>query len=195
METSQARALALLNHLYLIGMVVVISGILTAAMVMQYAFGELPCPLCLLERLALFGCAFGILQNLRGPFSDRNTGWTLLFALFLLIVSVRQSLLDIYVRPGHAYIGSAVFGLHMPVWAVVIALCLMIAIGVRLAVLGGNVHMQANDVASFPVVQQAARLAGWYVIILCAINFVSVIIQCGLGQCHTMGYALLEKAV
>ena len=195
MGAAQTRALALLNHLYLLGMVVVIAGILTAAMAMQYIYGELPCPLCLLERLALFGCAFGILQNLRGPFSDRNTGYTLLFALLLLIVAVRQSLLDIYVRPGHAYIGSAVFGLHMPVWAIVIALCLLIAIAARLAVLGGNAHMQANGAASFPLLQRAGRLAGWYMIAICAINFVSVIVQCGLGQCHTMGYALLEKAV
>src|SRR5438552_10642414 len=120
----RVRILALLNHLYMLGMVVVISGILTAAMVMQYVFGELPCPLCLLQRVALFGVAFGLLQNLRGRFSDRNTGFSLLFALLLLIVAERQSLLDIYTRPGHQYVGTAVFGLHMPVWSIVIALCL-----------------------------------------------------------------------
>ena len=30
-----------------------------------------------------------------------------------------------------------------------------------------------------------------YVITLCGINFVSVILQCGLGECHTFGYKLL----
>jgi hypothetical protein len=28
--------------------------------------------------------------------------------------------------------------------------------------------------------------------ILCAINVVSVLVQCGFGQCHTTGYALLR---
>ena len=45
----------------------------------------------------------------------------MLFALLLLIVSVRQTLLDITPRPGHSYVGSAVFGLHMPVWSVIIS--------------------------------------------------------------------------
>ena len=76
--------------------------------------------------LALFGVAFGIMQNFRGGFSNQNTGFSLLFTIFLLIVSVRQSLLDIYPRPGHDYIGSAVLGIHMPVWSIIIALCLLI---------------------------------------------------------------------
>ena len=33
---------------------------LTAAMTLQYVWGEIPCPLCLLQRVALFGIAFGI---------------------------------------------------------------------------------------------------------------------------------------
>ena len=103
------RRLALLNHLYLLGMLTVIAAILTAAAIMQYAFGELPCPLCLLQRVAMFGVCFGLLLNLRGPYADRNTGIALAFAILLLVVAERQSLLDIYPRPGHEYIGSAVF--------------------------------------------------------------------------------------
>jgi hypothetical protein len=30
------------------------------------------------------------------------------------------------------------------------------------------------------------------VIAICAINFLSVIAQCGLDQCHTSGYRLLQ---
>jgi disulfide bond formation protein DsbB len=188
---AQYRWLALANHLYLLAMVAVIAAVLTAAAVMQYVFGELPCPLCLLQRVAMLGVCFGLLLNLNGTYSDRNTGIALAFTLLLLVVAERQSLLDIYPRPGHAYIGSAVLGLHMPVWSIVIALCLLIALAFRLAVLGGNDHMRGNESASFPLVHGAARLLGIYVIALCAINFVSAIIQCGLGQCHTMGYALL----
>jgi disulfide bond formation protein DsbB len=187
------RRLALLNHLYLLGMVTVIAAILTAAAIMQYAFGELPCPLCLLQRVAMFGVCFGLLLNLRGPYADRNTGIALAFAILLLVVAERQSLLDIYPRPGHEYIGSAVLGLHMPVWSIVIALCLLIALAFRLAVLGGNDHMRGNDAATFPLIARAAQIVGLYVIALCAINFVSAIVQCGLGECHTMGYALLPK--
>lgn len=183
--------LALYNWVYLLLVMAVVAGILTAAMVMQYVYRELPCPLCLLQRVALFGVCFGIMQNFRHGFSYRNTGYSLLFVIFLLIVATRQTLLDIYPRPGHAYIGSAIFGLHMPVWSIVIALALLTAYAVKLAVLGGDQHLRDYDAKSFPVVCGLANVLTFYVIALCLINLVSVIVQCGLGQCHTTGYRLL----
>ncbi len=185
------RALSLAHHLFLVAMLAVIVLILTTAMALQYVWGELPCPLCLLERVALFGVAFGILQNLRGPFNDRNTGISLIFAILLLVVSVRQTLLDIYPRPGHEYIGTAVLGLHMPVWSVVIALCLLTAFALRLAVLGGDAHMRAHPVGSFGFLVRPVQVLGLAVLGLCAVNTLSVLVQCGLGECHTTGYALL----
>jgi disulfide bond formation protein DsbB len=131
-SSSIQRLLSLLNYVYFLLMMTVIAGIITAAMVLQYAKGELPCPLCLLQRIAMFGVCFGIMQNFRRGFSYQNTGFSLLFTIFLLIVSVRQTLLDIYPRPGHAYIGSAVLGIHMPVWSIIIALCLLSAYAAKL---------------------------------------------------------------
>lgn len=189
---STQRVLAGLNYLYLLAMMFVIAAILTAAMFMQYAKGELPCPLCLLQRVALFGVCFGIMQNFRHGFSYQNTGYSLLFAIFLLIVSVRQTLLDIAPRPGHEYIGSAVFGLHMPVWSVLIALALLIAYALKLAVLGGDEYLEKADVKSFPLIETLATILSLYVLAICLINFVSVILQCGFGECHTFGYALLK---
>ena len=192
-EAVPHRTLALLNYSYLVLVMLVVAGILTAAMTLQYAKGELPCPLCLLERLALLGVCFGILLNFRSGFSYQNTGFTLLAALFLLVVSVRQSLLDIYPRPGHAYIGSAVLGLHMPVWSIVIALALLLAYAIKLSVIGGDEYLRRHDVAEFPRLRKTALVIGGYVLAICAINLVSVIVQCGLGECHTFGYALLER--
>lgn len=185
------RTLALLNHTYLLLMMAVIAGILTAAMVLQYAYGEIPCPLCLLERLAMFGVCFGLMQSFRYGYSPQNTGISLLFAIFLLVVAERQSLLDIYPRPGHAYIGSAIFGLHMPVWSIVIALILLIAFAAKLAIVGGDPELRRYDVKSFPVLSRLADIVGVYVIALCLVNFVSVILQCGFNECHTFGYQLL----
>jgi len=178
---------ARLNDLALLAMMLVVAAILTAAMVLQYAYGELPCPLCLLQRAAMFGVCFGIILHFRYGASARHTGVSLLFALLLLIVSVRQTLLDIYPRPGHSYIGSAVFGLHMPVWSVLIALAILLAFAVKLTLLGS----QPAGKPATGAVGRLAGLASLYVIVLCAINFVSVILQCGFGECHTFGYKLL----
>jgi disulfide bond formation protein DsbB len=185
------RLLIQLNLAYLLCVVLGVAGILTAAMVLQYGNHELPCPLCLLERVAMFGVCFGVLQNFRHRFSYRNTGYSLLFAVLLLVISVRQTLLDIYPRPGHAYIGSAIFGIHMPVWSIIIALTLLTAYAVKLAILGNDDFLRDADVKSFPHVKRLADAIAVYVIALVAINLVSVVLQCGVGECHTFGYKLL----
>jgi disulfide bond formation protein DsbB len=179
-----------LNELFMLGMMAVIAAILTAAMVMQYGYGELPCPLCLLQRAAMLGVCFGLMQNFRNGFSDRNLGYSLLFSVFLLIVAVRQTLLDIYPRPGHEYVGSAVLGLHMPVWSILIATALITAFAIKLCVIGTEDGSRPPERTS--AVGRLAAVLSLYVIAVALINFGSVVVQCGLGQCHTMGYALLR---
>ncbi|MGE3874764.1 MAG: disulfide bond formation protein B [Parvibaculaceae bacterium] len=192
MPARTSRIPAGLNYLFLVAVMATIAGILTAAMTMQYVYGELPCPLCLLQRVALFGVCFGIMLSFRNGFSHQNTGFSLLFAVFLLIVSVRQSLLDIYPRPGHEYIGSTVFGIHMPVWSIIIALALLTAYALTLAVLGGDEHLHETDARAFPAIDRLASILSVYVIVLCLINLVSAVVQCGFNQCHTFNYQLLQ---
>ena len=188
-RTERDRLPALLNDLFLMALMLAMAGILTAAMVFQYVLGEIPCPLCLLQRVAMFGVCFGVILHFRHGSSARNDGFCLLFAMFLLIVSARQTLIDIYPRPGHDYIGSAVFGLHMPVWSIVIALTILLAFAAKSAVLGGET---LRDPQPSPALGRIARLLGLYVIALCLINFASVIVQCGVDACHTTEYRLLR---
>ena len=78
---------------------------------------------------------------------------------------------------------------HVAISVVSLAIALLIGFAVRLAVLGGP------NWASPAEPSKLARLSyglGLYVAILCAINFISVLVQCGFGQCHTTGYALLR---
>lgn len=179
-----------LSEVFSLAMMAVIAGVLSAAMIMQYAYGELPCPLCLLQRVALLGVCFGLIQNFRTGFSDRNVGFCLLFSVFLLIVSIRQTLLDIYPRPGHAYIGNAVLGLHMPVWSILIATALITAFAIKLCVIGTEDGARPPSPAS--PLGRIATAVSLYVIALALANFGSVVVQCGLKQCHTTGYALLK---
>src|SRR5689334_19360618 len=159
-------------------------------MTMQYAFGELPCPLCLLQRVALFGFCFGTMLSFRWGFSWRNSGISLLFSVLLLVVSVRQTLLDIYPRPGHEYIGSAVLGLHMPVWSILIALALITAFALKLCVIGTEEGTRPPERTS--LFGRLSTVLSLYVIAIALVNFGSVVVQCGLSECHTTGYALLE---
>jgi disulfide bond formation protein DsbB len=183
------QAAAALDRLILVVMLAVLAAILTAAMVMQYAFGEIPCPLCLLQRVAMFGCCFGLMQQLRSGTSQRGTGIALIFTVLLLVISVRQTLLDLFPRPGHDYVGSAVFGIHLPVWSVVISVALLLGFAIRLALFGGAPDTADAERRLPHAVVQALAV---YVIVICAINFLSVVAQCGLDQCHTFGYRLLQ---
>lgn len=184
----EPSTLVMLDRLALLLLTMILSAVLTAAMVMQFAFGEIPCPLCLLQRVAMFGCCFGLLHQLRARDSERGGGIALLFALLLLVIAARQTLLDIVPRPGHAYVGTAVFGLHMPVWSVVIGVCLLLALALRLALIGAP-HLLPP--AGPPPFARAARLLEFYVVLICTLNFAAVVLQCGLGECHTSGYRLL----
>jgi len=186
-----APVAATLDRLLLMTMLIALAATLTAAMVMQYAFGEIPCPLCLLQRYAMFGCCFGIVVQLRSENSQRGAGIGAFFALVLLIISVRQTLLDLFPRPGHAYVGSAVFGLHMPVWSVLIAVTLLGGFAVRLALFGAPRPSAPNVLP--PPMGRLTRYIACYVVVICAINLASVVVQCGAGECHTTGYVLLSS--
>jgi disulfide bond formation protein DsbB len=186
--TTGARLPTTLNDLFLLAMMLTMAAILTTAMILQYHGGEIPCPLCLLQRVAMFGVCFGIILHFRHGYSARNDGLSMLFALLLLIVSARQTLLDIYPRPGHSYIGSAVLGLHMPVWSVIIAVAILVAYAIKFAILGEPLR----DPQPSPGLNRIARLLSLYIIAICLINFGSVILQCGVGACHTSGYRLLS---
>jgi disulfide bond formation protein DsbB len=186
-EHAEAPIAVALDRMILLLMLVILAAILSAAMVMQYAFGEIPCPLCLLQRFAMFGCCFGIALQLRSGTSERGTGISLIFTILLLVISVRQTLLDLFPRPDHEYVGSAIFGIHMPVWSVFIAVGLLLGFAIRLALFGGP--RSAPEMGS--PVRRFAQGVVIYVVFICAINFLSVVVQCGMGECHTSGYQLL----
>ena len=188
-ERTEAPISIALDCLILVLMLLILAAILTAAMVMQYAFGEIPCPLCLLQRFAMFGCCFGLVQQLRSGTSERGTGISLIFSILLLVISVRQTLLDLFPRPGHEYVGSAIFGIHMPVWSVFIAVALLLGFAVRLALFGGPRSVPAAEGSP---IRRLTRGLAIYVGFICAINFLSVLVQCGMGDCHTSGYQLLQ---
>ena len=89
--------------------------------------------------------------------------------------------------PGAPGIFHGVFIHYM----IVIAFAILTAYAFKLAVLGADKSLEV-ETGRFPVLARIAAVVGLYVIALCAINFVSVILQCGLGECHTEAYRLLQ---
>ena len=178
---------ALFDDLLILSVLLGFAAVQTAALGIQVVAGEVPCPLCLVERVAMFGIAFGLMLRLRPGGRAHGIGIAMVFAVFLLVVSARQVLLDIVPRPGHAYVGSAILGLHMPVWSVLIAAAALAALALRTALFGGA----TGAIVPGSRIARVARFAGLYVTALCLANLGSVALQCGVGACRTSGYALL----
>jgi hypothetical protein len=74
------------------------------------------------------------------------------------------------------------------VWSVFVAVALLLGFAMRLALLGAP---RAGDLPKRTAIGRLTRALAIYVTLICTINLVSVIVQCGAGACHTTGYRLL----
>jgi len=180
----------LLSHFFWLGIMLAVVVILSIAMYMQYFLNEIPCPLCLLQRVAFLGIGYGAMMHFRGSPYIRAIGFALIFIFFLEIISLRQSLLDIYPRPGHQWVGSTVFGIHMPVWSFLISLIILLFIALDMIIVEQHTRI---SITKYFLLNKFANILTMLLIILCLINFISVILQCGLYNCHTDKYLLLSQ--
>ncbi len=88
-----------------------------AALILLPALGELPCPLCLLQRIDFIALGRGLLLNMRFGPSPLHYGLVIAAALFGAAAAGRQVLLHIV--PGSGAYGSPLFGLHLYTWSLV----------------------------------------------------------------------------
>jgi len=153
--------------------------ILAAAFGAQLIFGEPPCPLCVVQRIALMLCALGpsyvLIQARDGALSGRDiavgNGLSIIAALVGAAVSVRQVLL--HILPGDPGFGSPVLGLHLYTWCLIAFVCQITASG---AMLIGVAWLQEERVAW----RITTVTAGAFVVIVTA-NLLSVIAEAGLN--------------
>ena len=165
-----------------------ISAVLAVAFYYQLVLGELPCPLCALQRVGFLVAGVGLMLNLRTGTSAANYGLVLLTAVAAGSASLRQ--IALHVVPGTGSYGSALFGMHFYTWAFVAYGALIVYVGVMLFAVtaGRSVH--------------AARLNGFQVgafgvfVALAAANVIAFLLECGLGPCpdDPIGYLLLPGA-
>lgn len=119
-------------------------NVLVVCMVLMGAFGiqfweqEIPCPLCILQRMSMMLCALGsayvILQARSGTLTVTDFvsgyGMSILGAVCGATISTRQILIHI-VPPDPGY-GDPVLGLHLYTWALVVFMVVLIDSGLNL---------------------------------------------------------------
>lgn len=152
----------------------VITLILAGAFAEQFYFGELPCPLCLLQRIGLMTAGLGFMLNIRFGLHPLHYGVTLIAALVGAATSARQVLLHI-IPDGQGY-GMVFFGLHLYTWSFVSFVCILLGVGVLLMVSGGN-HSAERNLGKWPRMVMALFL------LIVLANLVSTLLECGFSEC------------
>lgn len=166
-----------------------VSLVLLLAYVYQLKLYELPCPLCLLQRVGFVAVGVGLGLNLLHGARPRHYGIMLFGALFGGSVAVRQILLHIV--PGTGHYGSPVLGLHYYTWA---AICFFL-------ILVGTAFMLMFDRQYDSEVQprfggSALAKAAFFIMFgLAALNAVSTLVECGPGICADppTSYKLIDE--
>ena len=97
---------ALGNQLALLAVV----GMLSYAFVDQLYFGELPCPLCLMQRVGFVIIGFALVLNIRCGAYSSHYGWGIIGGLVGMMVSLRQVFL--HILPGDKGFGKTFLELH-----------------------------------------------------------------------------------
>jgi disulfide bond formation protein DsbB len=180
-----ARTVALaLNGAGALGLALV----LLLAHLLQLFLGELPCPLCLLQRVGLVATGFGLILNIRCGPRPLHYGLVLIGALFGAAAAGRQVLLHIV--PGSGAYGDPLLGLHLYTWCLILFLLAVAAVALMLL-------LEGQFAAPGPAAPAAPRwidLAAAALIAMTALCVVSTFVECGPGECpdNPTSYWLFE---
>src|SRR4029450_407567 len=88
-----------------------ICAVLGVAFYYQFALGELPCPLCALQRVGFLVVGVALVLNLRAGYSPAHYGLALLSIVAAGSASLRQ--ISLHVIPNTGHYGSALCRLSL----------------------------------------------------------------------------------
>ena len=163
--------------------------VLAVAFAAQLLLHELPCPLCLLQRILFALLAVGPILNVRFGPRPSHYALSLLTAVAGAVVSTRQVLL--HILPGDAGYGSALLGYHYYSWALIgfVAAIVLIAAMLLFDRQFDDSSAQVSAPAAF------ATVGVWLVITLAGLNVISTLLECGFGACadDPTVYELLKR--
>jgi disulfide bond formation protein DsbB len=167
-----------------------VAVVLAAAFTAQFVLHELPCPLCLLQRIQFAVLAIGPILNVRFGPRPSHYALSLLAAAAGMAFSTRQVLL--HILPGDAGYGTALFGYHYYTLALV---GFAVAIVLLAAILLFDRQFEADDTVQPVALDVFAQIAVWLVIALTALNVASTLLECGFAACadNPVVYELLKR--
>lgn len=165
---------------------------LIGAYFIQFVQGEFPCPLCLLQRLAMLGISCGAIMNIRYGIRPMHYAMCIISAMFGASVSIRQILLHIVKAPDNHGYGSPVMGMHLYTWALLIFAATILILGVLM--LFDSQFESKESTAAPRTVPVLASIAFWIAFAIAGCNVITTFLECGIGQCpdNPVSYLMLQ---
>lgn len=153
-----------------------IIAILVLALNFQFVLHELPCPLCLLQRVGFYCVLFGFLLNLRYGFHPFHYSIAILSALFTAFIALRQ--IALHVVPGTGHYGSPFLGLHLYTWTFIASMIIVIVTTLLFGI--------ERQYQPYSFKRRTNALIHVLFLLICVtllINIASVFLQCGMTAC------------
>lgn len=171
-----------LNILGLLG----VCGTLIIPFFYQFIFNELPCPLCLLQRVGMILIGCGFLFNINFNIRASHFTISLIGCVVTGLVATRQVLL--HIMPGDLGYGSEILGLHFYTWALISSVVAIVIISTMLMLSDSCLVNCKSRVIIF-----LSKLSTLIFFFLVLANLLSTIFECGVGQCadNPIAYQLL----
>ncbi|MGU3779465.1 disulfide bond formation protein B [Burkholderia metallica] len=164
-----------------------ISAALLVAFYYQLVFNELPCPLCLLQRVGLILAGIGFAMNIRYGVRGTHYCCVLVSAVATGVIAGRQVLL--HISPDSGAYGSTLWGLHFYTWCFIASVLIILYVSLLLAA------RRTSDSVQPPSMSTNGRIAMAVFGLMIIANLVSTLLECGGGQCASdpVEYELLER--
>lgn len=163
-----------LNALFII----VIGCVLLGAFAYQAIKHEDPCPLCLLQRLAMLGITLGCALNLKFGINVSNYGLMIISAVFGGAVSLRQ--IGLHVCPQFTTFGQPVFGYSLFTWALFVFATSIFAIAMLLDMFG--VNKDKNQGKPHPT--KLGKFAFVFIVLINIAEVITTFNLCGFSACQ-----------
>ncbi len=156
---------------------VAIMAVLVLSFTFQIIYHELPCPLCLYQRLGFFGIALGFLLNLRFGFRPSHYAVVILSAVYTSFVSLRQ--IALHIVPGTGSYGDPVFGYHLYTWSFIISMLVLVSTTLMMGYDRQYKKTRYHNGQFRGIVKFLFALT----LLLLGLNVASVYLECGFNTC------------
>ena len=169
----------MMRYLNVLGLLA-LEAVLAFALYDQFFQHDLPCPLCLLQRLAFVACMFAVMLNIIYGVKPWHYGLLVLSAIYGAAVSLRQA--SLHVIPGSPAYGDCFFGLHYYTWAFIVFSIILLITAFLLLLQGQYVNEEDGFIRwkDRPWWANSVMVVGILIVLL---NAGLALLECGFGAC------------